>query len=294
MSKKFSGVYTALVTPFIDNKVDFASIEKLVEFQLKQGVDGFVVNGTTAESPCLEWDEVKEIYNLTRKISGSHFPIILGSGSNSTNKTIETSKKCEQLGADGVLVVCPYYNKPTQEGMTLHFNQVANSVRIPLILYNVPGRTVVGLESNTILELSKNKNIIGVKEATGNMGFAKELFSRIDKDFIFLSGDDDSCVEFAALGGDGVISVISHIIPKQLKEYYAHKNLDLKLAGEYRETFKELLKTIYSESNPIGIKMALYMMGIIASPELRLPMTKMTEPNAVLLKNELENLELLN
>lgn len=279
-SKKFKGVFTALITPFKKQKIDFKSLEKLVEFQLKNGVDGFVVNGTTAESPTLFKEEVKDIFDLIKSKCPKEFPLILGSGSNSTQHSILLSQDCEKWGADALLLVVPYYNKPPQRGLIQHFKAISESVNIPSILYNVPGRTITFLELETVKELSTNSKIIGIKEASGNINFAEELRLGCGKDFVLLSGDDLTYDDFMKVGGDGCISVASHIIPKSIKNQKIKEN-------------KVLIETLFCEANPIPVKKALQLMNIIESAEMRLPLVELHESKTHKLKICLEESGLL-
>lgn len=258
----FEGIITALITPFKDKKIDYASLSRLIDFQLKNGVQGFVVNGTTAESPTLSKDEVFQIYQFIRKAVPKNFPIIVGTGSNSTEQTSEFSKVAESWGADALLVVVPYYNKPPQRGLYLHFTEVAKSVKAPIILYNVPGRTITSLDIDTIEQLSRVPNIVGIKEATGNIEFSQQIRKACGKEFTLLSGDDETFEAFQRAGGNGVISVSSHIIPSEMRRSETEKYLDL-------------VRALFMESNPIPVKMALFLMSIIDSPELRAPLVEM-------------------
>ncbi|PWU17757.1 MAG: 4-hydroxy-tetrahydrodipicolinate synthase [Bdellovibrio sp.] len=254
---------TALATPFQDGQVDFASLKKLMDWQVSQGVDGFVVNGTTAESPTLSADEVREIFLAVQGAAPKSAPLIVGTGSNATSATVSASQRAEAWGADAVLVVVPYYNRPPQRGLIEHFQTVASSVSIPVILYNVPGRTVTGLELETIRILSEHKNIIGIKEASGNLDFAREIKRTCGENFLLFSGDDATADEFQKLGGQGVISVASAIIPRAMKELRTGQ-------------FKEVVDLLYCESSPIPVKAALYLMKIIATPEMRLPLVPLS------------------
>lgn len=288
--KKFSGITTALVTPFFEGKIDWESVEKLLLNQVEQGVTGFVINGTTAESPTLSEREVKDYLEFAKKVlSGCKFegPIILGTGSNSTSKTVEFSKKAEQWGADGCLVVVPYYNKPPQRGLVAHFTQIADATQLPILLYNVPGRTVTALSINSIAELSQHPNIVGLKEASGDLRFLEELKSRITSDFVLLSGDDASCFEFMAKGGDGVISVCSHLLGKEMKKLLEPSEFSWNKAQAGFSGFLPLINAFYLEANPIPIKQALFETDIIRSSELRLPLMKMDDQLATELRNEL-------
>jgi 4-hydroxy-tetrahydrodipicolinate synthase len=289
--KNFKTTITALITPFDKGVVDFASLEKLIRHQIQNGVEGFVINGTTAESPTLTDKEVEEIFKAARSIVGPQFPLIMGTGSNSTAKTEEASEKAEALGADAVLVVVPYYNKPPQRGLVQHFTEVAKSVSIPVILYNVPGRTITSLTVESIAELSKIQNIVGIKEASGNIEFAAEIVRKTNPEFVMLSGDDGTYVDFLKAGGHGVISVASHVIPREMLNWKK-----LVQAGKYDDANADLKKHIalinhlFVEANPIPVKMALYYMGLIKSPELRLPLVQMSEDLAQKMKQEMKSL----
>lgn len=289
--KNFKAVMTALVTPFREGEVDYKSLESLVRHQIENGVEGFIVNGTTAESPTLTENEVASIFEKVRSWVGAGVPLIVGTGTNSTAKSEELSKKAEAWGADGVLVVVPYYNKPPQRGMVKHFTEIAKSVSIPVVLYNVPGRTISSLSLESIYELSKVQNIVGIKEASGNIEFAKEISNATGPEFVLLSGDDGTFVDFLGAGGHGVVSVASHIIPKQMLSWK-----QLVTQGKIEEARKEskkylpLIDLLFVEANPIPVKMALYQMGIIASPELRSPLMTLAEPLAEKLKREMKSL----
>lgn len=269
----FKGVISALPTPFINKKVDFESLARLVEFQLKNGVNGFVVNGTTAESPTLYWEEVEEIYNCVKEISGGLVPIIIGTGSNSTEQTILTTKKAEELGAHAALIVVPYYNKPPQNGLVAHFSEVAHNSQLPIILYNVPGRTITGMNLETIIALSKVQNIFAIKEASGDLELDKKLQSVLPANFILLSGDDLTYIPFLKLGGSGIISVMSNVITSACARWSAlAKEKNWVESENDFEKHRSLISMMYVESNPIPIKWMLYKMGLFKSPEMRLPL----------------------
>lgn len=273
MKKRIDGVITALATPF--NKggdICKKSFKRLLRDQLDQGISGVVVNGTTAESPTLDPDEVKMLFGMAKAEIAGEVPIIVGTGSNSTADTCEFSKKVSAWKPDAVLVVVPYYNKPPQRGLLAHFTQVAKASKAPVILYNVPGRTITSLDAVTISELAKNKNIIGIKEATGNMDFLEQVKKVVPNDFILLSGDDGSCVDFCARGGHGVISVSSHVIGKEMNEHIKNKT-----TGAYASTYAEFMKYLYIEPNPIPLKAAVHWMGIFSTMEMRLPLVKLDE-----------------
>ena len=293
--KNISGIITALATPFVQGKLDSVSFKKLLQFQVDQGVDGFVVNGTTAESPCLFPEEVEQLFRWTKEEIGAK-PVILGVGGNCTQKTLENIKIAERLKVDAVLAVVPYYNKPPQRGLVKHFNTLADRSPLPVILYNVPARTGVGLSLESILELSRHPNIIGIKEASGDLDLGKEIVKR--SDFILLSGDDDTCFDLCALGAQGVISVASHIIGKEMKDLFQrikqeNGNKTKSLLMEYKKNYTSFLKNIYCESNPIGIKMALKFLGVFSSAELRSPLVPLAEKDSQVLKASLEAINLL-
>ncbi len=273
MKKRIDGVITALATPFNKSgEVCRKSFKRLLKDQLDQGVSGVVINGTTAESPTLDPNEVKMLFGLAKAEIAGAIPIIVGTGSNSTAATCEFSKKVSGWKPDALLVVVPYYNKPPQRGLVAHFNAVAKASKVPLILYNVPGRTITSLEPVTISELAKNKNIIGIKEATGNMEFLAQVQKVVPKDFILLSGDDGSCVDFCARGGHGVISVSSHVIGKEMKQHIENRSV-----SEYAVKYAEFMKYLYIEANPIPLKAAVHWMGIFSTPAMRLPLATLDE-----------------
>jgi 4-hydroxy-tetrahydrodipicolinate synthase len=274
MPKKISGVITALVTPFDhQGNVDFKSLENLVAQQLKAGVRGFVVNGTTAESPTLEKSEVKEIWQLVREKSNAETILILGTGSNSTAKTIENTKDAIELKADAALVVVPYYNKPPQRGLFQHFKKVAEETGAPILLYNVPGRTACNMSAETTIELSFIKNMIGIKDASGDTDAAETIRKKSREGFVLLSGDDGTYVDFLTRGGDGIISVGSHIVPEifvKLTELVKFKKFDQ--AKTLMDANKDLIDALYVEANPIPVKKALMMMKLISTSQMRLPL----------------------
>lgn len=278
MKNKFGGVITALATPFRQGAIDENSFIQLLRRQIAEGIDGLVVNGTTGESPTLLPAEVKRLFEITRNEVGGRVPLIVGTGSNSTADTVEFTREAAAWKPDAVLVVVPYYNRPPQRGLVRHFSAVADASPVPVILYNVPGRTVAALEPTTIAELSRHQNILGIKEATGNMEILDEMRTTVRKDFVLLSGDDLSSVEFCARGGHGVISVSSHIIGAEMKESIERAQMGNKGAVvDYVNKFKEFMKHLYVEANPIPVKAALHWMGVFASMELRPPLVALDE-----------------
>jgi 4-hydroxy-tetrahydrodipicolinate synthase len=278
---KFNGAITALVTPFKNGKIDLNSFEKIMKYQLDRGIQGFVINGTTGESPTLLPEELSALFNRARSLVGKEFPLIMGVGTNSTAQTCQNAKVAEALGADAILVVVPYYNKPPQRGLFQHFMQVAESTQLPVILYNVPGRTITSLEVETIAKLAEHPRIVAIKEASGNIEFAKSILSQCSKSLTLLSGDDESYEAFLKAGGEGIISVASHILPKEFVNKKIRNHLNL-------------IKLLYVEPNPIPVKMALYLLGQIESPECRLPLVTALDSTAEKLKAALKQAGLLS
>ncbi len=287
------GVTTALVTPFKnDGSVDLNSFESLLDHQWQRGLKQFVVNGTTAESPNLNKDEISSLVDCVKKFN-NEAKIILGTGSNSTRKTVEMTLWGKGLGVDAALVVVPYYNKPPQQGIEAHFTEVAQNVDLPIVMYNVPGRTIVSMNDETTAALSVIKNIVGTKEASGDMKLMKSIKSKVDRDWLILSGDDDTCLDLCLLGGHGVISVVSHLIPSEISSLVekAMQGDDSCLV-EFSK-YKNLLKYLYIEPNPIPVKWALQKMGIIKTSKVRLPLVEMSKENSHQMEKTLDNLGLI-
>lgn len=282
------GVLTALITPFKGGRVDFSSFARVIEQQIQAGIHGFVINGTTGESPTLSESEVEELFRFARKQVGAQFPLVVGTGLNSTAKSIELTKRAEEWGADAALVVVPYYNKPPQRGLVAHFKAIAEATRLPVILYNVPGRTITALELETIRELSHVPNIVGIKEASGNIDFAKKIREACGPKFLLLSGDDGTYAQFLEVGGNGVISVASHVIPAPFVAWTeAAWSGQTSRAVQEIEQYRKMIDLLFVEANPIPVKRAMKLMKIIESSELRLPLVEMSEPLAEKLKSEL-------
>ena len=291
----FKGAITAIVTPFGENgDIDEKSFRKLVDFQIKNKIDGIVPCGTTGESPTLNHQEHQKVIETAIDSANGKIPIIAGTGSNSTSEAISMTKKAADAGADASLQVCPYYNKPTQEGLFMHFSGIAKSVDIPIIIYNIQGRTGVNLETATLARLAKeHSNIVGVKEASGNISQIMDVISELPKSFAVLSGDDNLAFPLMALGGSGVISVASNIIPKQmhdLTEFALSGNLEK--ARRLHFQLLPLFKGIFIETNPIPIKAALAMKGMIKET-YRLPMCRMKTENKEKLRRILAELKLI-
>jgi len=267
---KLTGVITAIVTPFKNGKFDKKSYLRLLHAQMNDGIRGFVVGGTTGESPTLDPKEIKTLFDITRVEGGRDVTVIVGTGSNSTKETCDFSKEVSRWKPDALLVIVPYFNKPTQAGLEAHFTKVADASKAPVLMYNAPSRTVVSIDAATVGKLSKHKNIVGIKEATGNLDLFKAMKKASRKGFLFLSGDDGTAVEFAAAGGEGLISVCSHVMGKEMIDMMSRK-----ATAEFKEYYSHLMKWLYIETNPIAVKAALHFMGVIDSMELRLPMTEL-------------------
>lgn len=289
----FEGVITALATPFYQGELDEASYIRLLRHQMEGGVSGLVINGTTAESPTLEAKEVKRLFEIAKHETDGKVRLIVGTGTNSTADTIEYTQAAEKAGADAALVVVPYYNRPPQRGLIAHFTAVADSTQLPILLYNVPTRTSCALEMSSVKKLSEVKNIVGIKEATGNLDFLPELQSIAKKPFWLLSGDDGTGVEFCARGGHGIISVISNLIPGPLTELVKQARQGDPNADQKYKKYAELLKWLYIEANPIPVKWALAQMAIFRSLEMRLPLVALDESHAKGYKACLQSLNLI-
>lgn len=276
----FKGVFTALITPFKDNgDIDEPTLKKLVDFQLENGINGIVPMGTTGESPTLSHDEHIEVISIVTKHVHGRVPIIAGTGSNCTREAINLTKRAKDLGVTASLQVAPYYNKPTQEGFYRHFIEIAERVDIPVIVYNIPSRSGKNIENSTTLRLAEHPNIIGVKEASGDISQMMDLILKKPESFIVLSGDDNFTYPLMALGGNGVISVASNIIPDRMVAF-----CDAALKGDYataRKLHYELLplfKAMFIETNPIPVKATLALKGMIKEV-YRLPMCPMLKEN---------------
>ena len=288
MNPDIQGCGTALVTPFRqDGSIDQDALRRLVQFQLREGIDFLVPCGTTGETPTLEHGEYLGVIRLVLEETAGKAPVIAGVGGNSTKKVIELAQEVERLGVQGILSVAPYYNKPTQEGLYQHFNAIAESTHLPVILYNVPGRTSSNIEPGTVARLSKVPNIVGIKEASGSITQQMEVLNEVDPGFRVLSGDDAFTLPLMALGGVGVISVASNEIPGPMTRL-AHLLLD----GRYDEARKlnaellPLMQANFLETSPIPVKAALAMMGMIEEV-YRLPLVPMRPENRAKLEKVL-------
>lgn len=284
--------YTALITPFINNKIDEKSLEELIELQIEGNIDGLVICGTTGESPTLSHEEHKLMLKLAVEIANGRIKIIAGTGSNSTNEAVMMTSYAKKVGVDSCLVVTPYYNKPTAQGIYEHFKIIA-AEKLPVIIYNIPGRSVINMTDENIAKLAKLPGIIGIKDATGDLARVATLRQLIDKDFLYLSGEDVTALGFNAMGGNGIISVTSNIAPKLVS-----KLQKLSLEGNFTEALKiqdqltNLHKALFSESNPIPVKYAASLMGL-CSNEIRAPLCLPSKATQNLIQQELEKLNLL-
>ena len=290
----FQGSFVAMVTPFRDGRVDEAKLKELVEFHIANGTDGLIPCGTTGESPTLSHDEHKRVVETVIETARKRITVVAGTGSNSTSEAIDLTKHAERAGANGALVVNPYYNKPTQEGLYRHFRAVADAVTIPIITYNIQGRTAVNVETATMARLARDcKNIVGVKEASGSLDQMSQVIAACGPTFAVLSGDDNITLPLMAIGGHGVISVIANIVPRETAEMvHAALDGDFKRARELHYKLFPLARAAFLETNPIPIKEAMAMAGML-EPEFRLPMCRMSDANRETLRGILRQYSLV-
>jgi 4-hydroxy-tetrahydrodipicolinate synthase len=274
----FQGIYTALITPFKNGKVDEKAFQSLVEWQVKEGVHGLVPCGTTGESPTLTHEEHNRLISLCVEAARGKVKVMAGTGSNSTEEAIAFTMHAKKAGADGALIVAPYYNKPTQEGIYQHYSAIAKAVDIPIVIYNIPGRSVINIQDETLTRLSKIKNIVGVKDATGDLARVCTLRMRAGKKFVQLSGEDMTAIAFNVQGGVGCISVTSNIAPK-----LCAKVQELCLKGDYtgaltlHDKLVPLHQAMFVETSPAPVKYAASLLGL-CKPDLRLPLLQASDP----------------
>ena len=289
----FEGCGTAIVTPFTENGINFEEFGKMIENQIQNGVDSIIVYGTTGESATMTDNERKEVMKFAIEKAGKRVPIILGTGSNCTKSAVELTKYAESIGADGVLVVTPYYNKTTQDGLIAHYKTIAEATSLPIILYNVPSRTGVNILPKTCFELSKIPNIVAIKEASGNLSQIAEISSLCKDDLIIYSGNDDQIIPILSLGGKGVISVLSNVAPKYVHDMcYDYFNGEVQKAKESQLKALNLISALFCEVNPIPVKEALNMLGYNCF-EPRLPLIKLSDSGKVKLENAMKEFGLL-
>lgn len=288
----FKGSGVAIVTPFKNNKVDFEAFGRLIDFHLANKTDAIIVSGTTGEGATMTDEEKIALIEFAKDRVGGKIPIIAGTGSNNTVRAIEMSDKAKKAGADGLLLVTPFYNKCTQKGLVEHYKMILNTIDLPAIAYNVPSRTGVNIEPNTALALSKIENLIGIKEASGNLSQCLEIMSLVPDNFAVYSGNDDQILPILSLGGSGVISVLANILPLETHEMCeAYFNLDLKKAKELQLKYAKLIKLLFSEVNPIPVKEALNLMGYDVG-DVRSPLTRMEPANRDKLEEEMVKLKI--
>ena len=283
-NKLFTGVATALATPFIDEKINFKVFEEFIELQINSGINALVVCGTTGEASTMSQNEKIDLIKCAISVTNKRVPIIVGTGSNNTLSAIEMSKIAEKLGADGLLVVTPYYNKTTQNGLIEHYKSISNSVSIPIILYNVPSRTGMNISPETCLELSKIKNIVGIKEASGNISQITKIASLCGDNLPIYSGNDDQVMPILSLSGKGVISVLANVAPKETHDM-VQKYLDGDVVGAREIQIKAipLCEALFCEVNPIPVKKAVELMGLCEG-NLRMPLTELEPEHTEQLK----------
>jgi 4-hydroxy-tetrahydrodipicolinate synthase len=292
----FKGSNVALITPFKNDRLDEESYIKLIHFQIDNGTSGLVPAGTTGESPTLSHEEHQKVIDLCIKESNGKIPVIAGTGSNSTAEAISLTKHAEKAGADGALIVTPYYNKPTQEGLYQHYKSINDQCGIPIIIYNIPGRSVIDMSVDTMARLYELKNIVGVKDATGNLDRVNQQLEKMGKDFIQLTGNDDNALEFNKRGGVGAISVTANVAPKLCSEFQKFSKLDdessLKEAKKLDEKLQPLHHSLFVESNPSPVKYAAKLLGL-CEDDVRLPLVKITDSTKEIVKKALHLVNLI-
>ncbi len=291
---EIKGAIVAIVTPFKDGKIDEDGLKQLIEWQIKSGTHCIVPCGTTGESATMSHEEHMRVVELTVETVNGRVPVIAGTGSNSTSETVMLTHHAKKAGADAALVITPYYNKPSQEGLYQHFMTVAKECKFPMILYNVPGRTSVNMLPQTVARCAKNRYVIGIKEATGNLRQVTDVIRLCPRNFILLSGDDFTAFPTMAVGGKGVISVASNIMPKEMATMMnAFFDGNLEKARKLNQKLFPLFGSMFFETNPVPAKTALAAMGRIASDEVRLPLAPMSDANRERLMQVLTDLKLL-
>ncbi len=289
----FKGAIVAIVTPYKDGKVDEEALRQLIDFQIANGTDGIVPCGTTGESTTLSHEEHDKVIEITIDAVKKRVPVIAGTGSNSTAEALRLTQHAYKAGADGALIVCPYYNRPTQEGLYQHFKTIAESVPIPIVPYNIPGRTGVNLLPPMVAKLAKIKNIVGIKEASGSIKQMSDVIELCPDNFAVLSGDDNFTLPLLAMGGAGVISVISNVVPADMAGLVdAFVAGDINKAKLLHHKMAPLMEALFVEVNPIPVKAALAMMGKIKE-EYRLPLCKMADANREKLKKAMADYKLI-
>ena len=292
----FKGSNVALVTPFKNNKLDVETYIKLIHFHIENGTNGLVPAGTTGESPTLSHDEHEKVIELCVKESNGKLPVFAGTGSNSTEEAISLTTHAERIGANGALIVTPYYNKPTQEGLYQHYKAINDKCGIPIIIYNIPGRSVIDMSVDTMARLYELKNIIGVKDATGDLNRVDETLKKMGKDFLQLTGNDDNALEFNKRGGEGAISVTANIAPKLCSDFQKFSKSGSDNEKEEAERLNKILQPVHHamfvESNPSPVKYAAKLLNL-CDDDVRLPLVKVTNKTKDIIKNALESSNLI-
>ena len=292
----FKGSNVALITPFKNNKLDVDNYIELIHFHIKNGTNGLVPAGTTGESPTLTHEEHEKVIELCIKEAKGKIPVIAGTGSNSTAEAISLTKHAEKVGADAALIVTPYYNKPTQEGLYQHYKAINDNCGIPIIIYNIPSRSVIDMTVETMTRLFELKNIIGVKDATGNLDRVNQQKEKMGNDFIQLTGEDGNVLEFNKRGGVGCISVTANIAPKLCSDFqkfsFSKNNNELKEAERINELLQPVHKSLFIESNPSPVKYAAKLLNL-CSDDVRLPLVKVTDSTKEVIKEALQSAKLI-
>ena len=295
MVANYLGAFVALITPFINNEIDEDKFQKFVEWQISEGTSGLVPCGTTGESPTLSHEEHKRVIDLTLEVSNNRVPVMAGTGSNSTEEAISLTRYAKKVGADSALLVMPYYNKPTQQGMYAHFKAINDSVDLPIFIYNIPGRSVVDMSVETMAELAKLPNIIGTKDASNDLVRPTLLRNALEgKEFIQFSGEDPSLLPFMAAGGDGIISVTANIVPNLMSKFcnlWKLKKIDE--ARSIQESLMDLHSSLFIETSPAPVKYAASLMGL-CEENVRLPLVNVSDNTSNLIKSVMENMQLIS
>jgi len=288
----FGQVLTAMITPFDENeKIDFKATRELVNFLIANGTDGLVVAGTTGESPTLTEEEKLDLFSYVVKVVQGRVPVIAGTGSNNTNASINLTKQAEKTGVDGIMLVTPYYNKPSQEGLYQHFNTIAASTTLPVMLYNIPGRSAVNMSADTIVRLSQVDNIVSVKEASGDLDQMTEIISRTADEFTLYSGDDSLTLPSLAVGGNGVVSVASHIIGNEMQDMVtSYKKGEVAHAAAVHRSLLPTMKALFAAPSPTPVKAGLNMLGVNIREDVRLPMVPLNKEEKSILQSVLQPL----
>ena len=292
----FKGSNVALITPFKNDKLDDETYIKLIHFHIENGTNGLVPAGTTGESPTLSHDEHERVINLCVKESRGKLPVFAGTGSNSTEEAISLTTHAEKMGADGALIVTPYYNKPTQEGLYQHYKAINDKCGIPILIYNIPGRSVIDMSVETMARLFELKNIIGVKDATGDLTRVDKTLKKLGKDFIQLTGNDDNAFEFNKKGGVGAISVTANIAPKLCSDFQklskSNNDSEIKEAERLNKILQPVHHAMFVESNPSPVKYAAKLMNL-CDDDVRLPLVKVTDSTKEIIKKAIETAKLI-